>query len=139
MDLLLVLGGVVGFYLGVSAFSFLVRPRKFHWPAPGALPLSLLGWTLLVLYLAIGWSGTGRTIGKQLMGLRVESRGGGHLGFGVAFGRALVCAAFPIGLFWCAISRDDRSLADLILRTRVVYDWRPRVPAGSSNGGRGGT
>ena len=28
-----------------------------------------------------------------------------------------------IGLVWCAISRENRSLQDIVLRTSVVHDW----------------
>jgi hypothetical protein len=34
-------------------------------------------------------------------------------------------AAFPLGLAWVAVSRDSRSVQDLLLRTSVVYDWLP--------------
>lgn len=111
----------------VAGVRFLLRPREFRWPTPEAGLIGALGWGLLILYLAIGWATTGRTIGKQLMGLRVVSRHGDRLHFGVALLRAVVCAAFPIGLFWCAVSRENRSVADLVLRTSVVYDWHRGV------------
>jgi hypothetical protein len=31
--------------------------------------------------------------------------------------------AFPVGLFWIVVSRDNRSVQDLLLRSAVVYDW----------------
>jgi len=43
-------------------------------------------------------------------------------------GRALVCAALPIGLFWCVVSAKNASIADLLARSCVVYDWEPRLP-----------
>jgi uncharacterized RDD family membrane protein YckC len=117
-------------YLGVAAAKFLIAPRRFEWPAPGSLRLGALGWGLLIVYLTVAWSGTGRSVGKQLMGLRVERRDDGRLGLGRAFVRAVLCAAFPIGLFWSLVSHESASVQDLIVRTKVVYDWRPRVPAG---------
>lgn len=116
-------------YLGVAAVRFLIAPRRFEWPSPGTLRLSLLGWALLIVYLAVAWSGTGRSVGKQMMGLRVERLDGGGLGFGLALLRAALCAAVPIGLFWSLFSRESASVQDLLVRTKVVYDWRPRVPA----------
>lgn len=95
--------------------------------------IGALGWGLLILYLTIAWTTTGRTIGKQLMGLRVVSRHGERLHFGVALVRALICAAFPLGLFWCAVSRENRSVADLVLRTSVVYDWGHRAPSAETD------
>jgi len=32
----------------------------------------------------------------------------------------------PDRLFWCAISKENRSLQDLVLRTSVIYDWEIR-------------
>jgi hypothetical protein len=38
----------------------------------------------------------------------------------------------PIGIVWIPLSRNNKSLQDLVLGTRVVYDWEPRVaPAGA--------
>jgi ribose/xylose/arabinose/galactoside ABC-type transport system permease subunit len=34
--------------------------------------------------------------------------------------------AFPIGLLWCGVSASRRSVQDVVLRTSVIYDWRPR-------------
>ena len=36
---------------------------------------------------------------------------------------------FPIGLFWCVVSPERRSVQDVVLWTRVVYDWMPRPGA----------
>ena len=133
---MLVAIGVV--YLGVAATDFLLAPRRFAWPSPSALAIGILGWGLLIVYLTVAWSGTGRSVGKQVMGLRVERHDGGGLRLGHAFLRALLCAAFPIGLFWSLFSRDSASIQDLVVRTKVVYDWRPRVPAQAGDNGRGG-
>jgi uncharacterized RDD family membrane protein YckC len=128
IDLVLIFVTVGLVYLALAAGRFLIAPRRFHWPAPGGLALTALGWGLLIVYLTAAWSGTGRSVGKQVMGLRVERLDGRGLGVGQAFLRALACAAFPIGLFWSAFSRRSASLQDLLVRTKVVYDWLPRVP-----------
>jgi uncharacterized RDD family membrane protein YckC len=122
-----VLVAVGAVYLGVAATRFLIAPRRFHWPVPGRLPLGILGWGLLIVYLAVAWSASGRSLGKQLMGLRVERRDGSGLRPGQAFVRAVICAAIPIGLVWSIVSRERAALHDLIVRTKVVYDWHPRV------------
>jgi hypothetical protein len=36
--------------------------------------------------------------------------------------------AFPIGLAWAIISRRNRSVQDVVLRTIVIYDWSVRAP-----------
>ena len=43
--------------------------------------------------------------------------------------RAAACVVFPVGVVWCAVSRTRRSVQDLLVRTWVVYDWRPRPEA----------
>jgi hypothetical protein len=35
----------------------------------------------------------------------------------------VLCVVFPIGLLWVAVSQDNRSAQDILLRTTVVYDW----------------
>jgi uncharacterized RDD family membrane protein YckC len=64
------------------------------------------------------------------MGLRVVSYRGGRMTLPGALLRAVFCAAVPIGLLWVAVSRENRSLQDVVLRTSVVYDWQPRGGGG---------
>jgi len=128
IDFGIVLATLVGVYVAVAATRFLLHPRQFTWPEPSSLNLITLGWLLLVAYLAIGWANTGRTFGKTILGLRVVGRDGDRLSLARALGRALVCAALPIGLFWCVVSAKNASIADLLARSCVVYDWEPRLP-----------
>jgi uncharacterized RDD family membrane protein YckC len=130
IDLVVVLASVAGVYLAFAGFKFLVRPRAFAWPEPSALNLGTLGWIILIAYLTIGWANTGRTFGKTVLGLRVVGADGSPPHLWRAFVRALLCAAFPIGLFWSAVSRRSASVQDLLVRTTVVYDWEPRLPPG---------
>ena len=130
IDLVVVLASVAGVYLAFAGFKFLVRPRAFTWPEPSALNLGTLGWVILIAYLTIGWANTGRTFGKTVLGLRVVEADGSPPHLWRAFVRALLCAAFPIGLFWSAVSRRSASVQDLLVRTTVVYDWEPRLPPG---------
>ena len=119
--LVLVLLGVVGVNVG----RFLVRPRGFEVTAM-ALP-SVVGVFLgtLALYLAAAWALGGRTYGCHLMGVRVVDRRGRTHGVLLAIGRAALYVVFPLGLLWCAVGRSRRSVQDLLLGTRVVYDWIP--------------
>lgn len=130
IDLVVVLASLAGTYLVIAAARFLVRPRAFTWPELSALNLGTLGWILLVAYLTIGWANTGRTFGKTVLGLRVIDTGGGRPRLRRAFVRAVLCAVFPIGLFWCVVSHRNASVQDLLVRTAVVYDWEPRLPVG---------
>jgi uncharacterized RDD family membrane protein YckC len=119
-------------YVAVSAIAFALRPRTFRWPDLGVFTFGGIWEAVLILYLTIGWTVSGRTLGKQAMGLRVTDARGRRLGGWVAFARALVAGIFPIGLLWCAIDRRNRALHDLLTRSTVVYDWLPRrtAPAG---------
>ena len=130
IDLIVIIASVAGVYLAFAGFKFLVRPRAFTWPEPSALNLGTLAWIMLIAYLTIGWAVTGRTFGKTVLGLRVVEADGSPLRLWRAFVRALLCAAFPIGLFWSAVSHRNASVQDLIVRTTVVYDWEPRLPPG---------
>ena len=122
IDLAATVGAVLLFYLGIGAIAFVIRPRSFRWPDPGVLSLGGIWWALLVVYLTFSWTASGRTIGKQVMGLRVTDQVGGRLRGGRALVRALICATFPIGLLWCAIDRRSRALHDLVVRSKVAYD-----------------
>lgn len=128
IDLGIVGLGVLVVVFGWSALLFLVRRGDFQVRAPGGLAIFALGWGIAVVYLWIGWSSTGRTVGKQIMGLRVVDGGGTLLSPPLALLRALFCAAFPVGLLWCAVSRENRSVQDLVLRSVVVHDWQHHPP-----------
>ncbi len=98
---------------------------------PGWLSALFLFW-ILVIYLALGWGSTGRTVGKQVMGLRVVRADGRPLPPHTAFLRALFCAVLYPGLLLALVDRRNRSVQDVACRTAVVYDWipesgRPRV------------
>lgn len=124
VDLGVVLLTLIGGYLSVSTVLFLIAPRRFSFPEIDPGVTSAVVWTLLVLYLALAWATTGRTVGGRMMGLRVVNHSGERMRFLGALLRSFVCALFPIGLFWCAVSRTNRSVADVLLRTSVIYDWR---------------
>jgi uncharacterized RDD family membrane protein YckC len=123
VDLLVVIGILAGIYLGWAAFLFLLRGESFTLPRPGFALAYTVGSLVLVLYFAAAWSTTGRTYGDHLLGLRVVNRQGARVRLPAALLRSIACVVFPIGLFWCAFSRENRSAQDLVLRTSVIYDW----------------
>jgi uncharacterized RDD family membrane protein YckC len=102
--------------------------RTFELSVPAFYGAFALGEVLLCLYLWVGWSTTGRSIGKQVMGLRVVNLRGELMRPGAALLRAVLSVVFPLGLLWSVISRYNRSVADVVLRTSVIYDWNVRVP-----------
>lgn len=126
VDALLVTASLIGAYAGYAAFRFIVAPRGFRLPAPSLLGVAIAFFSFLVVYLTAAWWIGGRTVGNHVMGIRVVSRGAGRVPFVRAFARAVLCAGFPVGLLWCAVDGRRRSVQDLVLHTRVVYDWRSR-------------
>jgi uncharacterized RDD family membrane protein YckC len=82
-------------------------------------------WILLVVYLTAGWWSSGRTLGKQILGLRVVRSDGSQLRFWRALFRALLCASFFPVLLLALVNRRNRGLEDLAAGTVVIYDWLP--------------
>jgi uncharacterized RDD family membrane protein YckC len=97
----------------------------FRWPRPTTAVIVVVLLLVAVVYLAVGWALTGRTYGSRLMGLRVLSSQGQLLGWTRSVLRALMSVLWPVGLLWSGISRTRLSLADIVLRTVVVYDADP--------------
>jgi len=126
VDATLVAVCVVGAYLGLNGLLFLINPRDFSFHGAHLLFSLAVAWGFSVLYLTACWALTGRSYGCHVMGLRVVGRRGGRLHFLGALVRAALCALIPIGLFWCGISRTNKSFQDIFLGTRVVYDWTSR-------------
>lgn len=117
---------LAGCYLGWVALQFLLDPISFTWPDTNWLLSITLGLGLATVYLALAWwLASGRSYGDHVMGLRVVGRRGHKLGPLRCMLRAAFCVFFPIGLFWCIVSPKRRSVQDVVLWTKVVYDWTP--------------
>jgi uncharacterized RDD family membrane protein YckC len=86
----------------------------------------LLLWILLVVYLTAGWA-TGRTLGKQILGLRVVRSDGSPLRLWRALLRAILCATFFPVLLLALVNRRNRGLEDVAIGTVVTYDWLPTI------------
>lgn len=126
VDALTVTAGLVAAYGGLNLVLFLIDPRGFELVTVSALTDLTAALVVCVAYLAVAWSVTGRTYGDHVMGLRVVHRRGTRVRPLRALVRAALCVGFPIGLLWCAVSPSRRSVQDALLRTSVIYDWRPR-------------
>jgi uncharacterized RDD family membrane protein YckC len=128
-----VVAGIVGVaYLVWAIVRFMRRPVDFSWPAVTYGTVLVAAGVTCVLYLTVAWSATGRSVGKRLFGLRVVGHEGERIRLIRSFLRAILCTGFPMLLYWAAVSSQNRSVQDLILRTSVIYDWRSRghaVPA----------
>ncbi|MCV7226711.1 RDD family protein [Mycolicibacterium komossense] len=125
IDLLVVLAVMGAAYLGLILATLAFSPRAFSFPAP-SLVFSAFGLgAVAVLYLAGCWRVSGCTAGAVVMGLRVEGRTSPRLRVTLCLARALGCVLFPIGLAWVAVDGQRRSLQDIVIGSRVVYNRAP--------------
>jgi uncharacterized RDD family membrane protein YckC len=132
IDLLVVGLFAAATYCVVAGVSFVVQPRDFSFPKPAPGVSFIFYFLAMTIYLAAGWAVTGRTIGKQLAGLRIVTSKRTRLRPTVAFARAVTCVVFPAGLLWCAVSNRNASVQDILFKTVVVYDWSSRIPPSAS-------
>ena len=119
----------VAWLLGLSALlaagvvRYLLTGPPFRLPVlPNWLDVTA-GAAIAVAYLALSWAATGRSVGKQIAGLRVVDRDGQRLSLRRSFARAVLYVLFPAGLLWVLASRRNASVQDLVVGTAVVYDW----------------
>ncbi|GAY15924.1 RDD family protein [Mycobacterium sp. shizuoka-1] len=122
VDMLVVLVTMGALYLGLALTALIVNPAAFRFPALNLIFSTTMTLAVSVLYLAACWTLSGRTVGAVLLGVRVADRRGKPLRMAVAALRAVACVLFPVGLVWVAVDRDRRSVQDIVLGSRVVYD-----------------
>lgn len=124
------------------AFSALTQFRG----ETGLLRTAFQLFTALVLggYFTFFWSRGRHSLPMKTIAVRVMTRRGGALSVGHAAARYLVALAMPVIVLaaakyvsgwlilalplpwvWCLIDRDNQSLYDRIVRTRLVHDPRP--------------
>jgi uncharacterized RDD family membrane protein YckC len=127
IDYVLASAVTFGSYVAWALFLFLLDPRGFTMPHWSFGLFLILGFSIMVLYLWLSWATTGRSVGARVMGLRVVNHSGARLHLVMALFRALLCTLVPFALVWCAISRENRSAVDLLMRTSVIHDWPIRV------------
>jgi uncharacterized RDD family membrane protein YckC len=112
---------------------YMARPsRGFHLPVLPGWVTGVIITAAAITYLTLGWSSTGRSIGKRVAGLRVVTAGGGSPSSARALLRAALCVVFPVGFGWALFSRQSRSVQDYLVATTVVYDWGIAVPRAAS-------
>jgi uncharacterized RDD family membrane protein YckC len=121
-DLVVVVLLVLAGYAAVAATRFLLRPTHFQFPAPSWELLLLLVLAVQAVYFAVTWAAVGGTYGDRLLGLRVTDDHRARLGWKRCALRAVLCTIFPVGLLWVLVSRENRSVQDVLLRTSVAYD-----------------
>jgi uncharacterized RDD family membrane protein YckC len=114
--------------LFAAVVRYLLAARPFQLPVLPSWQLPTGGAVIAVAYLTSGWASTGRTVGKQVAGLRVADRSGRRLPIGRALVRAVLYVLFPAGLLWVLVSHRNASVQDLIVGSAVTYDWRYHPP-----------
>ena len=126
IDAVIVAASVSLSAFALSSISSLIHlslePRRDTW---AAIVVSVGGVVFVILYNMVGWSLVGRTPGKAIMGLRVESSTGGRVTplkaiFRMA-GYLLSTVALGAGFLWVLFDKERRALHDHVAGTRVVY------------------
>lgn len=138
IDSLVVVAILLLGYATIAGLRFMVDPLTFSFPRASWLLNLAVVLGVTIGYLTFGWAISGRTYGALIMGLRVVGPRGRRLRLPGALLRASLCVLVPIGLLWCAVNQQNRSLQDVLLRTSVIYDWQPRGGPGGSDGGSDG-
>jgi uncharacterized RDD family membrane protein YckC len=117
---------MVGLWVGLWLFLLIVNPLV-DYNMPGVTYFVLGGYVIIWLYWTWSWATGGRSVGQQLMGLRVVDNNGGILTGRRSLLRAGFCVLFQPGILWALISRRNRSVQDVVLRTSVIHDWSAAV------------
>jgi uncharacterized RDD family membrane protein YckC len=113
-----------GILLAAALAEYFFGSGNFDVARPPAGVTLTAQWAIAVLYLTAGWSGTGRTVGKAIMGLRVVTNAGLPLRPRRSFLRALICTTLgAVTLAWVLVSRRRAGIHDIAVQTSVVYDW----------------
>ena len=116
---------VLGIWVAGWLFLLVFSPSDTaNLPEPGYFLLS--GYAVLWAYWTLFWATSGRSPGQSLMGVRVLDRHGSHPSWGLAAVRAAFCVVFQVGIAWTLVSRRNRSVQDVVLRTSVIHDWVSR-------------
>jgi uncharacterized RDD family membrane protein YckC len=130
IDVLIVFLAFLLALAGFAVVKYLLSDDPLEMPDPGAVWSSAGLIVLLIVVLTAAWSGPGRTIGNIAVGLRVVTEKGENLRWFRALVRACVVVLFPVlSMAWILVSKKNAGWHDLVARTTVVYDWRPRAQA----------
>ena len=127
IDVALVALLMMGIWLGIEILQLIFTPGVEVQP-PRAATLVVWGYVFTTFYWTVAWATSGRSLGAWVMGVRVVNRKGDRLSWPISLARAAFSVAFPVGLAWALISKRNRSVQDVVLRTIVIYDWSPRAP-----------
>jgi uncharacterized RDD family membrane protein YckC len=126
----LVVTGMIlfGALIGFAVVRYMVGSAPLRLPRVSGVFTAVAFPLTEIVYLAITWAGSGRSVGKSLVGLRVVRAEGARLGRLQATVRAVLCTFFGgPSLLWAAFSSRNAAVHDLVLHTTVVHDWSDEV------------
>jgi uncharacterized RDD family membrane protein YckC len=128
IDLLVM--GLIGFLIVFFAaiVKWVVTSAGFSLERPDGIAVVIVGALLSIAYFWYFWAATGRTVGEQLLGLRVVREDGSRVDGWRALARSVLTVLFAIGVLWILVSKRNAAIQDLICRTAVVYDWSYNPP-----------
>lgn len=130
IDVVIVGAIIIGIWIGVWLFLLVFNPLvDYGMPRPGYFVLG--GYFLMWAYWTWSWATSGRSLGQSLMGLRVLDRHDARPNWKLAALRSVFCVGFQFGILWIIISRQNRSVQDVVLRTSVIHDWSLGAATGS--------
>lgn len=130
VDVVIVGAIMIGVWIAVWLFLLVFNPLvDYGMPRPGYFVLG--GYFLMWVYWSWGWATSGRSLGQGLMGVRVLDRKGRFPSWKIAALRSAFCVTFQIGIVWVLVSRRNRSVQDVVLRTSVIHDWSSRASSGA--------
>jgi uncharacterized RDD family membrane protein YckC len=133
IDVLIVFLAFLVALAGWAVVVYLVTDEPLDLPDPGAVATGAAMLVLLIIVLTFAWSGSGRTIGNSVVGLRVVTQHGNDCSWRRALVRATVVVVLPVvSMLWILVSRKNAGLHDLVCRTTVIYDWRSHSGAAES-------
>lgn len=122
IDVVIVGALIFGIWIATWLFLLVFNPLvDYGMPRPGYFVLG--GYFLIWVYWTWGWATSGRSTGQNLMGIRVVDRTDQRPSWKLAAIRSAFCVAFQIGIVWTLVSRRNRSVQDVVLRTSVIHDW----------------
>ncbi len=123
-------GALFGVLLGLFRLAFeVVFSRPFEPSEYGpAVAISFGLWA--ILYFALPWAMSGKTVGMSVLGIQVRRTDGSYVRGGRAIVRTIALpfsfVVLGIGLLMGLVQRQHRCLHDLIAGTVVVYSWDAR-------------
>jgi uncharacterized RDD family membrane protein YckC len=127
IDAAVIFGTFIGVLCVIGLLRFLFDNESMHLPRPDRAVSVVAIIVIGVLELSTAWSGSGRTLGDDVVGLRVVMANGESVSSGRAFARAvLVMITGGLVLLTALVSRRNNGVHDWLCRTAVVYDWRPQ-------------